>query len=348
MDSSPQARVFRCELHFMVGLTATGVAIAALALGAAPRLANAQQASGQIAFQRTVGEGETQIYVINADGSGLRRIAEGRRPAWSPDGRQIAYYTSEGVHVVALDGSPPRLLPQDGIRPDWAPDGKRLTFQGDDGIYVVGADGSGLRRVTRADDSRPKWSPRGSDIVFERFLEEDGHTGEAIFVVNVDGGGERRLTDGLGHAEPAWSPNARWIAFLDYEAGRSAGTFDPYVMKADGSDQRAVVETSGWERDLSWSPRGTRLVFATNAPGSRGYDVRTVRLDGKGHRNLTHRPRVDDSPDWSPDGQRIVFTSALDHSLDIYVMSASGRDKVNLTNTPKGTRNESPAWRPGT
>ena len=111
------------------------------------------------------------------------------------------------------------------------------------------------------------------------------------------------------------------------------------------------INTRSWKRRdgsaIQLVTTGHEARFREQCARLERVDIRTVRLDGKGHRNLTHRTRLDDSPGWSPDGQQIVFVSALDHSLDIYVMSASGRDKVNLTSTPRGTRNESPAWRPG-
>ena len=99
-------------------VSVVGVALVALCVGLALSLsgsvANAQRTVGQIAFQRTVGEGETQIYVINDDGSGARRIAEGSDPDWSPDGRQVAYSSSEGVQSSPWMAVRPASLPATG------------------------------------------------------------------------------------------------------------------------------------------------------------------------------------------------------------------------------------------
>ncbi len=126
---------------------------------------------------------------MNADGSGLRRLTRGPAwdggPAWSPDGRKIAFTRTippgEGsgpwqsdVYVINVDGSGERNLTGDGVSsgPVWSPDGQKIAFtswrDGKPGIYVMNADGSGRRRLMRNGGGLPSWSPDGRKIAFVR------------------------------------------------------------------------------------------------------------------------------------------------------------------------------------
>ena len=101
---------------------------------------------------------------MSADGSDVRRVAPkatSGEPAWSPDGRRIAF----------------RIF-----------DGRRFESAGNSDLFVVNADGSGLRRLTRgaANVRWFAWSPDGRTVAFLRNRE--------VYMVNADGTGERRLT----------------------------------------------------------------------------------------------------------------------------------------------------------
>ena len=165
------------------------------------------------------------IYVINADGTGLTQVttdpADDSSPAWSPDGTKIAFASLRNpvpgdvnyeIYVMNPDGSnQTRLTNNTGFdhSPAWSPDGKRLAFtsrrDGNFEVYVMNADGSNQTRLTNnpEQDSDAKWSPDGTKIVF--MSSRDGSFGE-IYSMNVDGTGPVNLTNNKGSfdMDPSW------------------------------------------------------------------------------------------------------------------------------------------------
>ena len=191
------------------------------------------------------------LYVMNADGSGLRRLTRNQtgtyQVVWSPDGRTIYF----GRYLVSTDGSGARRLPYIPLTAVWSPDGRRIAFVrglpdrsqvGPVGrnheIYVMNADGSGSRRLThnRAYDGEPAWSPDGRKIAFQSTKTIGGN--KEIYVMNADGSGKRNLTRNPAmDGRPSWSPDGRRIAFVSDRDGR----LEAHVMNADGSGQRSLT-----------------------------------------------------------------------------------------------------------
>ncbi len=170
------------------------------------------------------GPGDPAIYVMNADGSGVRRVTFGpgddEGPAWSPDGQRIAFSREECL-TTAASSTPPTC-----------------GAFGSPAVYVMNADGSNLTRLASA-AARPSWSPDGSRLAVS--------VGSGIAVMTDDGSGFTMLMGGA--AEPAWSPDGARIAFVIRG--------DIHVANADGSGARRLA-TGDWP---AWSPDGSQLVF---------------------------------------------------------------------------------------
>jgi len=219
----------------------------------------------------------SEIFVMNADGSGVTRLTNrpdtgSYSPTWSPDGRRIAIQSTafgfpggiQAVDIFAMDADGSRLVrltgePGADLGPKWSPDGSRIAFSssrdGDEEIYVMNADGSNPRRLTQNPglDQQPDWSPDGTRIAFTSDRDANqAIDGRDIYVMNAtDGLGLLRLTDDpAGDYGPAWSPDGSRIAFGSVRDG-----FGLFVMHADGSG--VVRLRAGFAGPPSWSPIGT-------------------------------------------------------------------------------------------
>jgi len=286
------------------------------------------------------------LYVMNADGSGLRivaRVSQFAAPAWSPNGRKIAFRgrDSDGhagsLYVVNADGSGQRTLARRGYVPAWSPDGRRIAFESSSKLYVVNADGSGHRVLTRLSGGRTAslaWSPDGRKLLFL----QDGFCGDfcfGLYVLNADGSGLRDLTRKLvggvrgpraGPAsDPVWSPDGRRISFV-----RLNTRIGVYVVNADGSGMRKLTSNAAEAYAApAWSPDGQKITFASERAGNS--EIYLMNADGSGQRTLTRNLAYDGDPAWSPDGRKITFVSNRDGLYEVYVMNADGSGQRRLT-----------------
>jgi Tol biopolymer transport system component len=242
------------------------------------------------------------IHVAPADGSGPFKIADtgsAESPAWSPDGRTIAF-SDESLYTVHPDGTGLRVLaaPRVGI-PFWSPDGTRIAFAADyDGagnIYVVNADGSGLTRLTDDADLAGdwlSWSPDGTRIVYVSGRDSgcSYFSCNRLYVMNADGSDKRGLTEPESFF-PTWSPDGSRIAYS--AIGR--GTFQIFTVKPDGTDVRQVTNSAEGNYGPEWSPDSSQLVFMRSTPPLY-QDVRVINGDGTGDRFVA----IGGDPQWQP------------------------------------------------
>jgi Tol biopolymer transport system component len=259
----------------------------------------------QIAFTDTTARGD--LWVMNADGSGLRKLTNSRpftsgspnygarQPAWSPDGRTIAFgYGSVGISLIEADGS--RLRPfvrRYSFGADWSPGGKWIAFAAaeneTDGtsIWVKSPDGARQRLVARPpccnySYNDPTWSPDGERLAFTVGQAPDSNPVENyVAVVDRFRGPLTRLTFGRRYpADLDWSPSGREIVFSDWS--RISGTRPKIVALTLGT---GVIRRVGTGLTPSWSPDGRQIAF------SLGGRIWVMRADGSGAHPLTPRPR---------------------------------------------------------
>jgi TolB protein len=254
--------------------------------------------------------GSKEIFVMKADGGGVRRATANRSlnnfPNWSPDGDSIAYtsYRQGNRPLIFLSSRgarrPGRLLDTDGraqYRAVFDPTGKYLAVVISTGgaaeLYRVGDDGRGLRRLTdsRAIEVSPSWSPDGQRLAFVSDRTGSPH----VYIMNADGSGTRRLTyDGAYNTSPAWSPDGLWIA---YET-RVNGQMDIWLIDPEGKVNVPLVTHARSDESPTWAPNSRHIAFSSTRRGRA--DVYAIDRDGSNLRRLTADAGNNTAPAWGP------------------------------------------------
>ncbi len=170
----------------------------------------------------------------------------------------------------------------------------------------------------------------------------------SIYEMNADGGAQGRLTDAEMDAstpgglffqvEPAWSPDGTKIAF----SSRRGGSFDIYVMSADGTGTTQLTSTKEDDSRPTWSPDGKRIGFARDAPG----DIYVMSSDGSGTRRISDPLAQEAEPAWSPDGDWIAYIRRTPGTpvREVWLVRPDGSERHALTSG--GAKAYTPAWSP--
>ena len=275
---------------------------------------------------------------------------------------------SDDIYVSPLDVETPTQLTfrrADDGQPAWSADGRRLAFKtaqfGSNQLAVINADGKGetlLTRTFRFSEGQPAWSPDGTKLLYRRTPENPLVQNADIWVLDVEASAKdptqpvtQRVLDRTGDERyPSYSPDGTKIVFRgDLDLAEPSGDEELYVMDADGTNLHQLTSNGDFDSAPSWSPDGKRILFerapaGTFTPGveAQEKDVYVMRADGTHVRRLTDSPGIDEGPEFSPDGTKIAFSSARDGQQELYVMDADGSNPRRLTDNP--ARDESPDW----
>ena len=258
-----------------------------------------------------------QQYVMNADGTHVKRVSDGRGKTtcgYFMDGDRRIFYASS---AALEDSCPPRPDPSAGYV--WRLD----PFD----IYTADVDGTHTRRLTRYGvyTAEGVLSPDGQHIVFTSLKDGDLD----IYTMNADGTDVRQLTHEEGYDGGAWwSPDGTRIVYRANHPSDSASLaqyrsllaqrlvrpnkMDLWIMNADGSDRRQITHLGGASFGPSWTPDGRRIVFSSNHhtdPKLGNFDLFLVDADGGHLEQITTSPVFDGFPMFSPDGRRLVWAS---------------------------------------
>jgi Tol biopolymer transport system component len=259
------------------------------------------------------GRRQTRLMITDGDARGARMSPDSRAVAYSAAGVDAnGEATLDQIHVIQADGTADRVLTSEGanFRPAWSPDGTQIAFSGTrDGepdLFVMRADGTDVRQLTNdpASDWAPDWSPDGTAIAFN-----SNRAGSFdLYRLDADGGEATALTSGdADDFEPAWSPDGQRIAFTSNRDGE----FGVWLASASGQGEPSRLAIGDGNAYMpSWAPDGSRLAFTSNRTGD--FEVFAVGAAGGEPQNLTRNPGADDgwiAPAWSRDGSTILYPS---------------------------------------
>ena len=260
------------------------------------------------------------IYTADADGADERELFVGAElPRWSPDGTMLSVVAEgpqgliivgvinpDGTDYVQFDSPDPTLNLGCSA---WSPDGERLACEGWDdndvsrnGIYSFRAsDGGDLRRITSAPDGGHDvpgdYSPDGTQFVFVRAGPTDEEH-SMLMAINVDGSGERLVTDQRVGLSCRWSPDGSSIL-----AGVDGVLL---LVPADGGEPSPIDlgVTDTYATGASWSPDGERIVFSSRIDASApdtALDIFTADVDGSNLVQVTDTADLaEEGVSWSP------------------------------------------------
>jgi TolB protein len=259
----------------------------------------------------TKGGGRFTLRVADADGEGGQVAVNSAEPlispAWSPDGKELAYvsFESQKAVVIAQDVSTGKRRTIASFRgsnsaPAWSPDGQQLalTLSRDGGaqLYLMNRFGEGVKRLTTSSaiDTEPVFSPDGKAVYF---VSDRGGSPQ-IYRVAVAGGTPERVSfSGSYNISPAISPNGRSMAYIT----RQGNAFKLALLDLSAGAVPQLLSDTSDDESPSFSPNGRLLIYATR---SQGRDVlMTTTLDGKIKARLVSSTADVREPVWGPFGR---------------------------------------------
>jgi dipeptidyl aminopeptidase/acylaminoacyl peptidase len=275
---------------------------------------------------------DSHIHIIPAGGGQIIKLTNGERgesaPQWSPDSSRIAFLANretpqpgaaEGagggrgnqIYVISVRGGEAEKLTDEEANISqfrWSPDGKRIA-------YVV--------RDTPKDKAERDKRRRDR---FDAIVVDSDFNYSHMWAIDVETKTKRRVTEGaFSAADPQWSPDGRWIAYVINRTGAQESSFtdisedrnsDIFVIAASGGTPRQVTNSPAPDSQPRWSPDGKSIAyFSADDPKSWAskIDLMVVGAEGGSPRSLTaaHADSVGGPIQWSPDGKTIYVTGAV-------------------------------------
>ena len=239
-------------------------------------------------------DGNYNIYTTDLYGFDLKQLTyEGfnRYPAWSPDGKKIAYSNNNKIWIMNSDGTNQDYLTDGWTSACWSPDGKKIAFIRDiiytefnSGIYIINSDGSNQEQLFNGFFcANPSWSPDGTKILFDQgipSIPEDPWHRSKILMMDIQNKNQSSLDYG---SFPSWSPDGKKIIYVKY-----AGIWE---MDANGGNKKNLLNIHSYSLEHpTWSLDGKKIAYSYNN------GIYIMKSDGTNQDYFTDGS----SPAWSP------------------------------------------------
>ncbi len=250
------------------------------------------------------------IYTMNDDGTNRVRLTDGKsivqQPAWSPDGKQIAYARDDGrgfdIWLMNIDGSDNRRFTKDAesneIKPVWTPDGGGIAFvsmgKSIRDAVVMGQSLTSGAPLLMVSASIPVFDPAISPTTSELIVSsltismEERKRAYVLSHANKEGLTPISIKRSVFLTQPAWSPDGTRIV----ARGNTLGFGDIYILNPSTGEITQITDHPGEDRDPVWSPDGQSVLFASDRAGD--FDIYSTSVAGMNLRNLTNSPLVDE------------------------------------------------------
>ncbi|NOH11947.1 MAG: hypothetical protein HND51_09905 [Chloroflexi bacterium] len=279
--------------------------VAEATLGAFPtRLAGEP---GKIAYEASEVLESSAIFVMNPDGSDQTLLVSGDNgvivgsPAWSPDGKFLAYTCNNHLCVVNFDGSGYRQVTESTSNryfPNWLPDGNLIAFGKINKEIVFNVHtldvASGSEELVLPGAYAASWSPDGTHIAF---LKLNDDLQNEMYVRSIQGGNDVKIWD-FEVETFAWSSDGEYL-LLSAKEEKSTLEHEIYVIHPDGSGVVKLTENDWDDIYPVWSPDSTQIAFSSKQFGN--YDIFVMNVNGSNVQQLTTSVLDETAPSWQPD-----------------------------------------------
>jgi Tol biopolymer transport system component len=309
--------------------------------------------------------GQWDIYVERVGGRNPTDLtressADNTQPAFSPDGRRIAFRSERdggGVFVMGANGESVRRLTDFGFNPAWSPDGREILLAAESitrpedrftpvsRLWAVSLATGARRLVGQGDAVQPNWSPHGHRIAY--WASKEGQ--RDVWTMAANGTDPVPVTqDAYIDWNPVWAPSGEALYFIS----NRSGSMNLWRVPIDERTGRVLgppspVTTPSSDCSLiSVSRDGRRIVYTNQVFTSHlqqaAFDAFTEKAAGR-HSPITHGSKQATRPDLSPDGQWVAFGS-WGRQEDIFVVRTDGSGLRQLTDDVY--RDRGPRWSP--
>ena len=285
---------------------------------------------------------ESSIWIMNADGTHQRSLAQGSGVQWSPDGKRIAYVAKGEpsgsqifVRWMDAEGATTQIshLTESPSNLEWSPDGKTIAFS----MNVPARDNS-LRISMPAAPKGAKWTEPPKVITRLNYRRDRiGYTDASyshVFVIPADGGTPRQLTNGdWNHSAPSFSADGKWIAFSSYRVPDGEDAFrrsEIYAANVETGEIKQLTHRNGTNGGPIYSPDGKMIVFmaADSVDHSAWAETKLWMMNADGsnaHLISGNLDRPISGVTWALDNSGVYFNVESEGSKNLYFATASGQ-----------------------